>query len=209
MVILLLGISSVVAQENDTYLYRFISVKGDEGSPNSTQVLFHDVKQNVAVLRDITRRTLDENKDYGDTFIIIPIEEKPGEVLIASAKKPEYLLKRGNLILSGERQELVTFEKNNNAKNNNAFRWHIVLQKEGNINAENEANIVSIQSSVVRRFYIRSTHNRVFGSFSGGRVEFLLERGRNTDNTSINGTLEKREVNDDYRFVLQRITNTF
>ena len=205
MVILLLGISSVVAQENDTYLYRFISVKGNEGSPNSTQVLSHNVEKNVAVLRNITRRTLDENKDYGDTFIIIPIEERPGEVLIASAKKPEYLLKRGNQIIVGGRQELVTFEKNNNAKNNNAFRWHIVLQKEGNINAENEANIVSIQSSVVSRFYIRSTHNNVFV----GGVEFLLERGRNTNNTFINGTLEKREVNDDYRFVMQRITNTF
>ncbi|WP_459209841.1 hypothetical protein [Aquimarina rhabdastrellae] len=196
VVLLLLGCTSVVAQENDTYLYRFVSNRDyrAEGEIFLTNRLYHNLENNKADLRRVIGNDENVNSKYSDAFIIIPVEDSFGEVLIASAKKPDYFLRREGNDFSVED---VYFEKSNNIQDNRNFRWRILFAQDESIflpGIAEDSVIVSIQHA--------SDEIPHEGDF--GRYIFNV---KDDDGASlVIGSDNNYEQNN---FIMQRIKNTF
>ncbi len=188
MVLLLLGMTSMIAQNNsDTNLYRFINQVDSNGS---FLVLNHNLSNNNA---DFQPESNTVNGKYSQSFIIESIPGEKGKVFIISAKKPNYFLKRnGNPenTSSNERAMFDTYEESDDIR---LYSWEIILQD------SDDPEIVSIQAAGHRQYAVQC-------QFVGnGRVTFL----RNTNGKRLTPISDNEVVANGFRYRLQQITNTF
>ncbi|WP_459211880.1 hypothetical protein [Aquimarina rhabdastrellae] len=178
----LMGIGSIHAQ--DTQLFRFVS----QATQNSTRlVLHHNLNDNSVEAIPLKNQVFNSKDGYLQAFILQPVPNQKGEVLIASAKAPEYFLKRNG--------SNVIFEKINN-QSLDTFRWSISFHSKENFNGESldNINIVTPQTVNNSAVLIASDNDNVF-------INSVLP--------SVNTTGGIIEIIDPFVFTMQKITNVF
>ncbi len=200
IVLMIFGITNMHAQSNQniattntTYLYRFVSQDQSDGT---TYVFHHNVETNVAELKPISNQEYNVEEGYVESFIIQPLEGRVGVVLIASAKKPGYFLKRsGNPTFAPANvNEPVTFDTLTPEDDIRLYCWEIVMQD------ENDSDIVSIEVGNFRQFGLQTPID--------GRpptVTFF----RNTSEQRITRIIDNETVAGRFKYKLEKIANVF
>ncbi|WP_459210546.1 hypothetical protein [Aquimarina rhabdastrellae] len=194
MVLLLLGCTSVVAQENnETYLYRFVCQDQSDGN---TYVLHHNLETNAAELTPISSEELNSTDGFLQSFILQPIEGRTGIVLIASAKAPNYFLKRaGNPTFAPANvNEPVTFEKLTSEDDIRLYCWELVMQD------EEDTEIISIEVGNFRQFGLQTPID--------GRTP-TVTFFRNTSGERLTRVIDNETVAGRFKYRLQKIKNVF
>ncbi len=197
MVLLLLGCTSVVAQENnETYLYRFVCQDQSDGT---TYVLHHNLETNAAELTPISSEELNHTDGFLQSFILQPIEGRRGAVLIASAKAPNYFLKRAGVPFAAPRTggEPVMFETLTQEDDVRLYSWEIVLQD------EEDPEIISIEVGGLRQFRQFGLHTPIDGTVP--EVTFF----RNTSGQRLTRVIDDETVAGRFKYRLQKIKNVF
>ncbi len=194
MVLLLLGTTSMLAQQNsDTHLYRFVCQDQSDGT---TYVFHHNLQTNAAELKPIGNQNYNADDGFGESFILQPLEGRVGVVLIASAKRPDYFLKRaGNPTFAPANvNEPVTFEKLTSEDDVRLYCWEIVLQD------EEDPEIISIEVGNFRQFGLQTPIDGTTPT-----VTFF----RNTSGQRLTRTLDNETVAGRFKYRIEQIANTF
>ncbi len=192
--ILVISIANMQAQNEDTsFLYRFVNQDQSDGT---TYVFHHNIETNAAELKPISNTEFNSEEGYLESFILQPLEGRVGIVLIASAKKPDYFLKRsGNPTFAPANvNEPVRFEKLTSEDDIRLFCWEIVMQD------EDDADIISIEVGNFRQFGLQT---RIDGTNPTVTL-FRNETGQRPGRTVANETVANR-----FRFKMERIANVF
>ncbi len=180
ILLFLMGIGSIQAQ--DTRLFRFISQTDDD----QRLVLHHNLTDNSVEIKPISSITLNRTDGYLQSFILQPVEGRKGVVLIASAKAPDYFLKRNGTNVAFEKIEAQSLE---------VFSWSISFNGKVVFDGKVE-NEVAIVSPEVRG---NSAIGVLFSNNS------IINRGPDI-NIRSNGRLR---IDDDFVFIMQQVTNVF
>lgn len=173
-----------MSQAQQTELFRFVSMKVD--NEGSKLVLHHDLGTNKANAIKISNETFNARDGFLQAFILRRTET--GKVLIASAKKKNYFLKRkANASNSGTNE--LEFSKIEEGSNMDLFTWEMVF-------AGNNSDEVVIQATGISKHGV--------GVFTSGNAY-----SSRFSNTSGNPIGNGGTIDDTYRFTIQRITNVF
>ena len=189
----ILVFTSIHAQSDKTYLYRFVS---QDQSNGTTYVFHHNVETNAAELKPISNQVYNAEDGYVESFILQPLEGREGVILIASAKKPGYFLKRSGNPTSAPANvnEPVTFDTLTSEDDIRLYCWEIVMQD------ENNSDIVSIEVGNFRQFGLQTPVD--------GRPP-TVTIFKNTSEQRITRIIDNETVAGRFKYKLEKIANVF
>ncbi len=173
-----------MSQAQDTQLFRFVSKRLDNNG--NKMVLHHDLSSNKANAVKISNETFNGRDGFLQAFILK--RTSTGKVLIASAKKKNYFLKRKSGASNNNTNELV-FSPITDTNDLELFTWEIGFA--GNNSDEVVIQAVGIDKHGIGLFPTGDAYSVGYSTTSGNPIG----NGGN--------------ISDTYRFTIQRVTNVF
>ena len=182
-IIVLMLLSNFSIQSQNTKLFRFITKNDINGTKH---VLFHNLETNALETKPIPSEEYNATYGFLESFIIKPVGNN-GEVYIASAKAPEYFLKR---VGSGNGQAL-SFVKKGMSDEIGSYKWQIIV-------GENSGETIAIEASDFGHLAIFYRNGEVFQEYF-----------KNTEENPITTTENNKIIAPRFLFKIESINNVF